>query len=105
MSSSARVPTFVIAFADRRGDGPAVHSDLTHITDDPANRRMIMQRLRLKADGRIVEIRDGKEFPLAPSMPVASAAPNRVAKSAPAAASSATEPEVRSLRQRARLTQ
>ena len=25
-----------------------------------------MQRLRLKADGRIVEIRDGREFPLAP---------------------------------------
>ena len=46
-----------------------------------------MQRLRLKADGRIVEIRDGKEFPLAPSTPVASAAPNRVARSAPAAAS------------------
>jgi putative transcriptional regulator len=61
-----------------------------------------MQRLRLKADGRIVEIRDGKEFPLAPSMPVASAAPNRVATSA---ASPATEPEVRSLRRRARLTQ
>lgn len=26
-----------------------------------------MQRLRLKADGRIVELRDGQEFPLAPS--------------------------------------
>jgi putative transcriptional regulator len=26
-----------------------------------------MQRLRLKADGRIVEIRDGEEFPLAPA--------------------------------------
>ena len=25
-----------------------------------------MQRLRLKADGRIVELRDGAEFPLAP---------------------------------------
>src|SRR4051794_37778786 len=25
-----------------------------------------MQRLRLKADGRIVEIREGREFPLAP---------------------------------------
>jgi putative transcriptional regulator len=24
-----------------------------------------MQRLRLKADGRIVELRDGQEFPLA----------------------------------------
>ena len=28
-----------------------------------------MQRLRLKADGRIVELRDGREFPLAPAMP------------------------------------
>jgi len=28
-----------------------------------------MQRLRLKADGRIVEIRDGCEFPLAPVRP------------------------------------
>jgi putative transcriptional regulator len=26
-----------------------------------------MQRLRLKADGRIVELRDGREFPLAPA--------------------------------------
>src|SRR5258707_11054440 len=32
-----------------------------------------MQRLRLKADGRIVELRDGREFPLAPSMPFAPA--------------------------------
>ena len=28
-----------------------------------------MQRLRLKADGRIVELRDGREFPLAPVLP------------------------------------
>ncbi len=28
-----------------------------------------MQRLRLKADGRIVELRDGQEFPLAPEAP------------------------------------
>ncbi len=28
-----------------------------------------MQRLRLKADGRIVELRDGQEFPLVPAMP------------------------------------
>ena len=27
-----------------------------------------MRRLRLKADGRIVELRDGQEFPLAPAM-------------------------------------
>ena len=26
-----------------------------------------MQRLRLKADGRIVELRDGQEFPLQPA--------------------------------------
>jgi putative transcriptional regulator len=51
-----------------------------------------MQRLRLKADGRIVEIRDGREFPLAPSMP------------ANVAATSAA-PGVRDLRQRAQLTQ
>jgi putative transcriptional regulator len=43
-----------------------------------------MQRLRLKADGRIVELRDGQEFPLAP-------------ETAP--------PAVRDLRRRARLTQ
>lgn len=56
-----------------------------------------MQRLRLKADGRIVEIRDGKEFPLSPSTQVAGPASNSVA---PASVS-----EVRSLRRRARLTQ
>src|SRR6201986_276520 len=44
-----------------------------HRRSDEAN----MQRLRLKADGRIVELRDGKEFPLAPvgpsdAVPVAS---------------------------------
>jgi putative transcriptional regulator len=48
-----------------------------------------MQRLRLKADGRIVELRDGREFPLAPATPAADAMP----------------PAVRDLRQRARLTQ
>ncbi len=55
-----------------------------------------MQRLRLKADGRIVELRDGKEFPLAP-----------VAPSAPAAVSQAVTPSagVRDLRRRANLTQ
>jgi putative transcriptional regulator len=34
-----------------------------------------MQRLRLKADGRIVELRDGQEFPLAPAMPFAASVP------------------------------
>jgi putative transcriptional regulator len=50
-------------------------------------------RLRLKADGRIVELRDGREFPLAPMMPVA------------VSQDTATAPEVRDLRRRARLTQ
>ncbi|MDB5583955.1 MAG: transcriptional regulator, family [Bradyrhizobium sp.] len=48
-------------------------------------------RLRLKADGRIVEVRDGDEFSLAPQMPVA--------------AVRTVDPAVRELRQRARLTQ
>jgi putative transcriptional regulator len=52
-----------------------------------------MQRLRLKADGRIVELRDGQEFPLAPAMPLA------------APAEIAAPPAVRDLRRRARLTQ
>jgi putative transcriptional regulator len=52
-----------------------------------------MQRLRLKADGRIVELRDGAEFPLAPEMPVA------------APVEAAAPPAVRDLRRRARLTQ
>jgi putative transcriptional regulator len=47
-----------------------------------------MQRLRLKADGRIVELRDGQEFPLAPNL-----------------APEASPPEVRDLRRRAQLTQ
>ena len=48
-----------------------------------------MQRLRLKADGRIVELRDGKEFPLAPAMEEGLSA----------------QPGVRDLRRRAQLTQ
>jgi len=54
-----------------------------------------MQRLRLKADGRIVELRDGQEFPLAPAM---AAKPAETAAAAP-------PPAVRDLRRRARLTQ
>jgi putative transcriptional regulator len=46
-----------------------------------------MRRLRLKADGRIVELRDGRECPLAEALPTGSA------------------PAVRDLRRRARLTQ
>src|SRR4051812_39190958 len=52
-----------------------------------------MQRLRLKADGRIVELRDGREFPLAPAIP------------AIPPAEAVTGPTARDLRQRARLTQ
>jgi putative transcriptional regulator len=48
-------------------------------------------RLRLKADGRIVELRDGQEFPLAPAMP--------------AVAVDTAVPAVRDLRRRAQLTQ
>ncbi|WP_456733262.1 helix-turn-helix domain-containing protein [Bradyrhizobium sp. USDA 3364] len=51
-----------------------------------------MQRLRLKADGRIVELRDGQEIPLVPAHPAALAPP-------------ATQPAVRDLRRRAQLTQ
>jgi putative transcriptional regulator len=51
-----------------------------------------MQRLRLKADGRIVELRDGAEFPLAPAAPVAPI-------------EAAAPPAVRDLRRRACLTQ
>jgi putative transcriptional regulator len=50
-----------------------------------------MRRLRLKADGRIVELRDGQELPLAPPIVPAEAAP--------------AVPAVRELRLRARLTQ
>ncbi|HKS20628.1 MAG TPA: helix-turn-helix domain-containing protein [Bradyrhizobium sp.] len=49
-------------------------------------------RLRLKADGRIVELRDGREFPLAPAMP-------------DTASAETAAPAVRDLRRRARLTQ
>ena len=51
-----------------------------------------MQRLRLKADGRIVELRDGREFPLAPA-------------TIAVAAAATAPPAVRDLRRRARLTQ
>lgn len=47
-----------------------------------------MRRLRLKADGRIVELRDGQEFPFSATPPV-----------------DASPPAVRELRRRARLTQ
>ena len=50
-----------------------------------------MRRLRLKADGRIVELRDGQEFPLQPI--------------AFASAETGSPPTVRDLRRRAHLTQ
>jgi putative transcriptional regulator len=66
-----------------------------------------MQRLRLKADGRIVELRDGREFPLAPAaafaVPVTGCVALATATGAPAEV--ATAPAVRDLRRRARLTQ
>jgi len=64
-----------------------------------------MQRLRLKADGRIVELRDGQEFPLAPTMP-ALAAPS-ISPNMPDATpgETGTPPAVRDLRRRAQLTQ
>ena len=73
-----------------------------------------MQRLRLKADGRIVELRDGQEFPLAPTMPepaVAMPEPTLAMPTAspttPDVASGKTPalPAVRDLRRRAQLTQ
>lgn len=54
-----------------------------------------MRRLRLKADGRIVEVWDGREIPLVPDMPAVST-PLRKTTAAP---------EVRHLRMRAKLTQ
>ena len=78
-----------------------------------------MQRLRLKADGRIVELRDGQEFPLAPTMPGPALAVPGPALAVPAPAMPSTSPvkpdatqdeacalpAVRDLRRRARLTQ
>jgi putative transcriptional regulator len=68
-----------------------VNRTLTRFADH-ARCEVNMQRLRLKADGRIVELRDGQEFPLAPAMTAATSA-----EMAP--------PAVRDLRRRARLTQ
>ncbi len=62
-----------------------------------------MQRLRLKADGRIVELRDGQEFPLAPVMTASMPATVTADSSAPIDVE--TMPAVRDLRRRACLTQ
>jgi putative transcriptional regulator len=65
-----------------------------------------MQRLRLKADGRIVELRDGQEFPLAPAMPgLAPAMPEASLIDSAVAAENVPLPGVRDLRRRSRLTQ
>jgi putative transcriptional regulator len=75
-----------------------------------------MQRLRLKADGRIVELRDGQEFPLAPAMPGLALAMPGLALATPAPIARPTTPDVtsgetpalpavRDLRRRAQLTQ
>jgi putative transcriptional regulator len=61
-----------------------------------------MQRLRLKADGRIVELRDGQEFPLAPLAPVMAVSDLPLAATP---ADAAAAPVVRDLRRRACLTQ
>jgi putative transcriptional regulator len=82
-------------------------------TDDPLL-GLNMQRLRLKADGRIVELREGQEFPLAPALPGVALAIPGVALAIPgvalaipgaAPAQAATAPAVRDLRRRVRLTQ
>lgn len=72
-----------------------------------------MQRLRLKADGRIVELRDGQEFPLAPAMPGLAVVMPGLAVAMPAASptpdvtsgETPALPAVRDLRRRAQLTQ
>jgi putative transcriptional regulator len=69
-----------------------------------------MQRFRLKADGRIVELRDGREFPLAPDMDAkdidAKPASEMVELETPTGETPCLEaPAVRDLRRRARLTQ
>jgi putative transcriptional regulator len=73
-----------------------------------------MQRLRLKADGRIVELRDGQEFPLAPTMPGPAHAMPGLALAMPTVSPTTPDvrpgetpalPAVRDLRRRAQLTQ
>jgi putative transcriptional regulator len=64
-----------------------------------------MQRLRLKADGRIVELRDGQEFPLVPVMADSMPAAISSAPLAIATAEAEAYPTVRDLRRRVHLTQ
>lgn len=58
-----------------------------------------MQRLRLKADGRIVELLDGQETPLAPDLPRGVSPRKAITEKI------LIEPAVRELRLRAKLTQ
>jgi putative transcriptional regulator len=82
----------------RQAAGPGiVNRNLTRIADH-LDLESGMQRLRLKADGRIVELRDGQEFPLVP-------ATLEAAPAVPATAETASVPAVRDLRRRAHLTQ
>jgi putative transcriptional regulator len=89
----------------RRRNRPArrgpriINQPLTRIADY-SQLELGMQRLRLKADGRIVELRDGREFPLAPAMTSVAPATTSVAP-----ADVVTAPGVRDLRRRACLTQ
>jgi putative transcriptional regulator len=74
-----------------------------------AARESNMRRLRLKADGRIVELRDGQEFPLVPALPGLPVVTPGLAVAMPEAGPAPSEttplPGVRDLRRRARLTQ
>jgi putative transcriptional regulator len=95
-----------------------VNQTLMPLADHP-RMESNMQRLRLKADGRIVELRDGLEFPLAPATYLAQAmtsvapATTSVAQATTSVAEAMTSvapamtmpPAVRDLRRRARLTQ
>ena len=64
-----------------------------------------MQRLRLKADGRIVELRDGQEFPLAPAPVLAPSGTSSIVPVTPSVTPAEAAPAVRDLRRRACLTQ
>jgi putative transcriptional regulator len=64
-----------------------------------------MQRLRLKADGRIVELRDGQEFPLAPMVVGSPPATASAVSVGAGPAEIGALPAVRDLRRRACLTQ
>ena len=65
-----------------------------------------MRRLRLKADGRIVELRGGLEFPLDPDTPAPLATtPSTPVEACAAARADTALPAVRDLRRRACMTQ